>query len=261
MKIIAKGRGQGKTTELIKISADKQIPIVCDTSSVQYIIDKAKEMNLKIPQPLTVQQLNMIQWRDKSILVDNAELILQNKLGHKIEAVSINTDDYNEMVIDNKQEENKSNYFEDKVKKLKLEADKITKQLDNCRDSNEYIGRIKALEKVLELIKTYDWQEEHSEYHTGDDNHVEVSTWEQNSDGTIRNHKRYVVDKKFDDKDMNQIEKELNEVGIPTRIDDMFRPMNDIFNDMAKMWNAFDDSFPELLVGERQENVLRRLMK
>ena len=220
MKIIARNRSKGKTTELIKISAEKQIPIVCDTSSVQYIIDKAKEMNLKIPQPLTVQQLNMIQWRDKSILVDNAELILQNKLGHKIEAISISTNDYNEINTDDNQEENKTDYFEDKVKKLKSEADKITKQLDNCRDSNEYIGRIKALEKVLELIKEYDWHNESSRYRTGDDNHIEVATWKQNSDGEIKDHKRYIVNQeiKLNANDISDITDFINNM-----TNDMFR--------------------------------------
>jgi hypothetical protein len=254
MKIIAKGRSQGRTTELIKISAEKQIPIVCNSSgSVQYIMDTANKIGLKIPKPIIPNELNLVQFKNKDILIDNAEFLLQNLLHtHGIEAITVTTDE--------NQEEKKINYFEDKVKKLKLEADKITKQLDNCKDSNEYIGRIKALEKVLELIHEYDWQEEHSEYRTGDDNHIEVSTWEQKSNGEIKNHKRYIVDKKFDDKDINQIEKELNEIGIPTRIDNMFRPMNDIFNDMAKMWSVFDDSFPSLLVGERQANTLRKLM-
>ena len=173
--------------------------------------------------------------------------------------------------MDNKENKNetkttetKGNYIDDIVKTLKDEAKELNKNLVKYRqskDMNLYISTLKSLRETMNLIHEYDWQEEHSEYRTGDDNHIEVSTWEQNSNGEIKNHKRYIVDKKFDDKDINQIEKELNEIGIATRINDMFRPMNDIFNDMAKMWNCFDDSFPELLVGERQANVLRRLMK
>jgi len=169
--------------------------------------------------------------------------------------------------MDNKETkvtETKENYIDGIVKTLKDEAKELNKNLVKYRqnrDMNLYISTLKSLRETMNLIHEYDWQEEHSEYRTGDDNHIEVSTWEQNSSGEIKNHKRYIVDKKFDDKDMNQIEKELNEAGIPTRIDDMFRPMNDIFNDMAKMWNVFDDSFPELLVGKRQANTFRALMK
>lgn len=264
MKIIAKGRGQGKTTELIKISAEKQIPIVCVHDEMIIDIKKrAKEMNLKIPEPLKFKELNLTQWRDSPILIDNADLFLNNRVfGHRIEAITISTDDYNEMVIsDDKKEEKKTDYFEDKVNTLKSEADKIVKQLNNCRDGNEYIGRIKSLEKVLELIKIYDWRNESSRYTTGEDNHIEVATWEQNSNGEIKNHKRYIVSKSYDNDNTNLIEQELNDAGIATRVDDMFRPFEDVMNDITKMWNVFDDSFPTLLAGKRQSNVFRALMK
>lgn len=235
MNIIAKGRGQGKTTELIKISAEKQIPIVCGAGSKEYIRNMANDMDLKIPEPLTYKELNLKQYESKEILIDNAEYILSSMLSkHKIDTITVSTND--------KQGNTQSNYVDNIVKELKNEAQELNKNLLKYRqnkDMNLYISTLKSLRETMNLIRDYDWREEHSEYHTGDDNHIEVSTWQQNSDGTIRNHKRYIVDKKFDDVNMNRIEKEINNIGITTRINDVFRPFEDVMRDMSKMWNCF----------------------
>ena len=61
------------------------------------------------------------------------------------------------------------------------------------KDMNLYISSIKALKDTMNLIKEYDWHSNYSEYRTGDDNHMEVATWEQNSESQIRNHKRYLI--------------------------------------------------------------------
>ena len=195
MKIIAKGRGKGKTTELIKMSAEKQIPIVCRTSSIKYIKEQAKQMNLKIPEPIP------FHWTDINkpcfggitgkVLIDDVDCILTGLFPDKsIEAITISSDDYNELETDND-----SNYSDEIVKKLKKNVKKISENLDNCRDYNKYIAGLKAIEKSMEIIHNFDWKQQFSKYrvNNSDDtgSHYEVATWEQNSDNEVRNHKRY----------------------------------------------------------------------
>ena len=53
MKIISKFRGQGKTTELIRLSAEKNIPIlVLHQTNVYYIKEMARQLSLCIPEPV-----------------------------------------------------------------------------------------------------------------------------------------------------------------------------------------------------------------
>ena len=82
MKIIAKPRQQGKTTEMIKISAEKNIYIAClNQREAQRIFSQAKYMGLKIPYPVTFDNLldreyfagSMI----KDVLIDNADRLLE----------------------------------------------------------------------------------------------------------------------------------------------------------------------------------------
>lgn len=55
MKIIRRGRGQGKTIELIKISSEKGIPIVCSNKmKAQIVADTARQMGLDIPRPISM---------------------------------------------------------------------------------------------------------------------------------------------------------------------------------------------------------------
>lgn len=246
MKIIAKGRGKGKTTELIKMSAEKQIPIVCMIGSIQYIIDKAKEMGLTIPKPLTVQQLNMTQWKDKPVLVDNAEFILQTKLGHKIEAITLNSDDSNELVTDDIKD-----IYSDAIKGLKEDEQKLSDQLKTLVHNgkhNEYIACLKALKETMNLIHEYDWQPHFSKYRTEDANHsnghYEVSTWEQNSDNEIRNHKRYELKSP---EDLNKSERTgVSYVDGKKHImtnDEMDEFENRFDKEMDSMENMFRDNF------------------
>ena len=89
MKRIFKERGMGKTTDIVKISAEKQIPILC--MSKHCIYDRAKEFNLKIPEPITIKDFMDGKHRGKTIdtiLVDESEYILQTLLGIKIYALT-----------------------------------------------------------------------------------------------------------------------------------------------------------------------------
>ena len=96
------------------------------------------------------------------------------------------------------------NFYEEIVKNLKLEANKLSNKitkLNDKHDMNLYIACIKSLKETLDLISRYDWKLIYSEYTVkGDsDNDVkQVSVWEQNHDNQIRNHKIWNVVKGLD---------------------------------------------------------------
>ena len=92
MKIINLERGKGKTTMLIKLSATHNTPIICSSSaSKSYILNKAREMGLTIPEPINVRGENMAHKLrglninpNYGVLVDDLECILQYFLGEQV---------------------------------------------------------------------------------------------------------------------------------------------------------------------------------
>lgn len=55
--LIIKERGEGKTTQLLYTSATTQYPIIVQNySQVKFLLDKAKDLNLIIPVPMTVEE-------------------------------------------------------------------------------------------------------------------------------------------------------------------------------------------------------------
>jgi hypothetical protein len=85
MKIINMGRGQGKTTRLLYASEFNDAPILCSNETQKrYLLYRARELNLDIPEPINVVDLfsNKIRGKryDDGILVDDAEIVLQQML-------------------------------------------------------------------------------------------------------------------------------------------------------------------------------------
>ena len=92
MRLIIKGRAQGKTTELIHASEVTGYPIIAHTERQRdYIKELAKKMNCIIPELYTVQELTSHDFRhgrklkEQKMLLDDAELVigaaLNNYLG------------------------------------------------------------------------------------------------------------------------------------------------------------------------------------
>ena len=92
MKIINLERGKGKTTLLIELSATHNIPIICSSNaSKSYILNKAREMGLTIPEPINVRNCDMPYVlrglninSNYGVLVDDLECILQYFLGEQV---------------------------------------------------------------------------------------------------------------------------------------------------------------------------------
>jgi superfamily II helicase len=93
----------------------------------------------------------------------------------------------------NKKEQ--EDFYGNIVKLLKEEAYKLKINLEvfgKNSEMNLYISTLKSLRETLDLIAKYDWQLKYSKY-TTDDEVQQVSIWEQNHEGQIRNHKVWNV--------------------------------------------------------------------
>lgn len=104
IEIICKGRGQGKTHDLILESARTGVPILTAYDS-RHIVDQARFIGAKILQPMTVKEykyfkdngslLNSKNWKGK-LLIDEVDGILEQLLGAKVEKVICTPDSMNE---------------------------------------------------------------------------------------------------------------------------------------------------------------------
>jgi hypothetical protein len=97
MKIILAGRGEGKTTELIHLSAEKWYYIVCEAvEDVARIAGEASDRGLQIPFPLTYNEFLNHQYLGggiKGILVDNVDKLLQYISRGKVKGFSVDATD------------------------------------------------------------------------------------------------------------------------------------------------------------------------
>ena len=89
------GRRQtGKTERLIKMSAEKQIPIICASHNMAtYARDRAKQLGLDIPKPIVAKTAAIDTELRKydSVLVDDAAIVLNQLLGKHIDTMAVNT--------------------------------------------------------------------------------------------------------------------------------------------------------------------------
>lgn len=97
MNIIIKGRRAGKTTDLIKLSAETgQYILVADFERARSVADLARKLKLKIPYPVTILEAQKYGFQDtfiRTILVDDADDVLQRILGVQIAAMTLTKDE------------------------------------------------------------------------------------------------------------------------------------------------------------------------
>lgn len=97
MNIICEPRQTGKTTKLVKRAAEIDGIIICvKLSSKKNILNIAKELNLKIKEPISISEW-MIKKEstvfNSPFLIDNCDSILKFILKNKIDTVSFDSDD------------------------------------------------------------------------------------------------------------------------------------------------------------------------
>ena len=96
MNVICKKRGEGKTTELIKLSAAKNLIIITPTAKMaDYIYEMAKDHGYEIPEPMDICSFissKRMRWREP-VLVDEALECLKAALLCPIEACSVSKEE------------------------------------------------------------------------------------------------------------------------------------------------------------------------
>lgn len=82
--LIIQDRATGKTTQLICTSATMDYPIIVQNhSQVKFLLEKAKELNLTIPIPLTVEEFrNRIGRICDNVLIDEGYDLIGEALNH-----------------------------------------------------------------------------------------------------------------------------------------------------------------------------------
>ena len=93
MIFIVGGRASGKTTELIKMSAETGIPIcVRHRSRIKHIINKANKLGIEIPEPIVIYNKTSLKGCEK-IMIDDVQEILFDTYG--VEVVCATLDENN----------------------------------------------------------------------------------------------------------------------------------------------------------------------
>lgn len=83
MRLIIKGRGMGKTTQMIHTSESTGYPIIVETrSQAQLLIDKAKKMGAAIPEPITMSRIDSAirSRRIEKVIIDEGHNIIEKAL-------------------------------------------------------------------------------------------------------------------------------------------------------------------------------------
>ena len=89
MKIILGNPGSGKTKELLALSQEKQIPILCESDArVERLLVKAQGYGYSIPTPLTLEKAK----KAKEVLVDDIDRFFEQALGVKLSTITVNRD-------------------------------------------------------------------------------------------------------------------------------------------------------------------------
>lgn len=109
MRFLFKGRQKGKSTELVKISAEKNIPIICvNDIRKRNLLSIAEKHWITIPTPITVKDISIINkyWEksesnNSAVLIDDAEEVFEMLLKRKIDTVAISIEDGLEIIPSN----------------------------------------------------------------------------------------------------------------------------------------------------------------
>lgn len=89
MKIILGNPGSGKTKELLSLSAEKNVPILCESDArVERLLVKAQGYGYNIPTPITLDHVSQAG----EVIVDDIERFFTQALNVKLTALSFNRD-------------------------------------------------------------------------------------------------------------------------------------------------------------------------
>ena len=96
MQIIFGNPGSGKTKVLLEMSAKNNIQILVESDArVQRLLVKAQGYGVKIPAPITINQLNE---GIKAVYIDDVKRLVEGVLHVDLKAITINRDEECEVV-------------------------------------------------------------------------------------------------------------------------------------------------------------------
>ena len=88
--VIVGPRQNGKTTELIKLSAERNEYIIVSTLDMAQIVAKqARDMGLRIPYPVAFCQLPCQSRFIGEVLVDESQRILEQVIGKPVDVMAV----------------------------------------------------------------------------------------------------------------------------------------------------------------------------
>lgn len=87
MNILLGGPGSGKTKELLKMSMDNNIPVLCESEArKERLLTKAEGYGYMIPVPVVYNDGRNV----KEVYIDDIERLCQTMFNCKINTISIN---------------------------------------------------------------------------------------------------------------------------------------------------------------------------
>lgn len=97
MRLLIKDRAKGKTTQMIYTSETTGYPIVVETElQKSNLMDKAKNMDVIIPEPITINEIEhgkLKRYRINKVIIDEGYNIIANALkkyiGCEVAAVTL----------------------------------------------------------------------------------------------------------------------------------------------------------------------------
>lgn len=95
MKIILGNPGSGKTKKILQLSAENNIPILCESKDrFDRLVTKARGYGFIIPEPIIYTELTE---NIETVYVDDVQRLLEGIFNLKIEGITINTVDKTEI--------------------------------------------------------------------------------------------------------------------------------------------------------------------
>ena len=96
MQIIFGNPGSGKTKKLLEMSAKNNIPILAESEArVQRLLVKAQGYGVRIPAPITINQLND---GIKEVYIDDVKRLVEVVLKVDLKGITVNRDEECEVI-------------------------------------------------------------------------------------------------------------------------------------------------------------------
>ena len=88
MKYILGAPGTGKTKEILRLSEENRIPILCESQArKERLLQRAMQYGFVIPVPIVFSEVTP---RDKVVYIDDIERLLQAMFNIKVDTVTLN---------------------------------------------------------------------------------------------------------------------------------------------------------------------------